>query len=256
MAKSGVVAEALERGEHDRRPAVIGRAGARVDGEMVGVVAVTALAGRDHHADLDRAINRLHQIEVIPGARGVGVGIVGHGVAVGFPGAVAFVADFPILEAERRGPGDAEEVLAVIMAQRRGGAQRGPVAHGLPVGSELVHAEGQGVGGRAVGIGDPGGGFIGAARAVVDRDDGLRADIGGDMDEIGKRGRPRPGVGEIGAGAPMIFIRERAAGATQHPRAHLLQQRNGGGRVEIAVPNGGVDRKPARIHRRGPPGWH
>ena len=104
MAKSGVAARLLERGEQDGRPAVIGRAGARVDGEVVGVVAGTALAGRDHDADLDRAINRFHQIEVIPGARGVGVGIMGHGVAVGFPGAVTFVADFPILEAERRGP--------------------------------------------------------------------------------------------------------------------------------------------------------
>src|ERR1035441_2806621 len=93
--------EALERSEHNRRPAVIGRTGAGIDREVIGVVAVTALAGRDHYTDLDRAVNGLHQVEAIPGARGVGVGVMGHGVAVGFPGAVTFVADFPVLEAER-----------------------------------------------------------------------------------------------------------------------------------------------------------
>ena len=90
--------EALKRGEDHRRPAVIGRAGPRVDREMVGVVAGAGFAGRDHHPDLDRGINRSHQMDIIPGARSVSVGVVRHGVAVGFPGAVALVADFPISE--------------------------------------------------------------------------------------------------------------------------------------------------------------
>ena len=179
-------------GEHYGRPAVVIDPFARVVGRMAGVVGVTVLTGRGHHADFDGRIHSLHERDVIGGAQGVGIGVVRHGIAVGFPAAVTFIADFPILETQRRGPRDAQEVFAIVSPQRRGGAQRSPISCRLPVGAFGIHAQGHRAGGRGIAVSHPGGRFLRRAGAVVDGDDGLGIDagIGDDVDEIRQRRSP------------------------------------------------------------------
>ncbi len=100
MTKSGRTPSGLHLRQHYRRPAVVGRARAGIDGEMVHVVDEASLARHDHHAHLDRhrGIRRLHGLDVRDRVRCISVGIMLDGVRVVFPGTIAFVPHFPILE--------------------------------------------------------------------------------------------------------------------------------------------------------------
>lgn len=85
--------------QHDRRPAVMIHARARVVSGMRAVtVIVTLLARRNRHADFDRRIHRLHLCEVLRRVGGVSVRIVRARVGIGFPRAVTLIADFPIFK--------------------------------------------------------------------------------------------------------------------------------------------------------------
>lgn len=95
----------------------------------------------------------------------------------------------------------------------------------------------------------PRGGFGRRAGAVIHRDDRLRAEIGGDVDEVPEGGRPRPGVRQGFAGGPMIFVGGGAAGETEELRAEFRERVGRCGGVEIAIPNGGVQTEPARVRR-------
>src|SRR5207249_1436390 len=81
----GSDAEIFQRGQQHRCPAVVGLAGACVEGGMVGVVGVAVFAGDDDRADFDGWVNGLHLVEVRLEARGVSVGVVRARVVVGFP---------------------------------------------------------------------------------------------------------------------------------------------------------------------------
>src|SRR5258707_10723211 len=135
--------------------------------------------------------------------------IGGVRVEIGFPRAVIFVAYLPIFDANRQGAADRQEVVLMIgVGGRSKGPQPGPIAHSAPIVSFFIRAQSDVIGGAietgvAVGIGDPGCGLFGLATAgialagaVIDRDEGLRADVGGDMDELGKRSGPLKIVGE------------------------------------------------------------
>ena len=99
--KVGRDVHALERGEENGRPAVIRRARARIDGRMIRVaIRVGAFSGHGYNTDFDRGIRQPHLSDVIRGASGVSVSVVGEGVRIRFPSAVTFIADFPILEAQ------------------------------------------------------------------------------------------------------------------------------------------------------------
>ena len=92
-------AEAPEHGQHHRRPAVVRLAGAQIRGGMVGVICVAVFARDSHGADLDRRVNGLHLVVVIPKATRVCVRVMRARVVVGFPDAVILVSHLPVFEA-------------------------------------------------------------------------------------------------------------------------------------------------------------
>src|ERR1700722_16189935 len=103
---------------------------------MIGIVRIAVLASDSYGANLNRRIDCLHLGVVLLEALRIGVRIMRYGVCVGLPGAVALVADFPVLEAVMLGD---------------------------------------------IGFLDPRGRLGWCARTVVDCDEGLGADRGGDL---------------------------------------------------------------------------
>ena len=91
---------------------------------------------------------------------------------------------------------DAQEIQAVVRRQRRCPAEAGPIADGspvdrLPLARAIVPLDSvsdrRGIGGRAVEVGQFGGGFLRAARAVVERDQARTAVRGDGLDELRRR---------------------------------------------------------------------
>ena len=92
--------EAFQLGQHDGRPAIVRGAGARIDGKMRRVVGITSLSRHDDDAHFDGhlRVSRLHLLNVSGRIGGISVRIMGNGMGIGFPRAIAFIANFPILE--------------------------------------------------------------------------------------------------------------------------------------------------------------
>ena len=95
---------------------------------------------------------------VLPIPIGVDIGVIAI--------AVDFVADFPVLDPNGSVAIDGQEIVLVVgVLGGRHAAEPGPVTHRSPIVSFGVDAEGNVIGraieaGVAVGIGDPGGGFL------------------------------------------------------------------------------------------------
>ena len=105
-----------------------------------------------------------------------------------------------------------------------------------------------------VGVEHPGSGLVAAARAVVDGNEGLRTQVGGDVPETREaagpgigRDRQSSGPGDGQAAGPMILVRERAAGEPQGKDPGLDAGPGKCRSVEIAVPDCGIDAEPARV---------
>lgn len=144
---------------------------------------------------------------------------------------------------------EAQKVVSVVAGQRRGGADGGPVADGLPVPALRVGAERERAGRAAVRVRDPGRGFLGRAAAVVDRQVRLRAQSRRQRGESRERAGPLEGVvRDAPVHLPVVIVRRTAAGIAQGSRADLRQQRAVGGRAQLAVPDGRVHPEDARIH--------
>ena len=220
-------AQIAQSRQHHRRPTVVGLPRDRVDG-LAGIegIRVAVDAGIGHHPDFNRRIHCSDQCYIPCGPHSIGVGIMGEIIIVDFIPLVEFVAHLPILETQGRGMGDAEKVLAVIIGQRRRGAQGGPMPRRLPVKPIFIHAQRQRVVRAAVTIGHPGGGLIGSAGAVVERDHGLRIDVGHHMNEIGQGHNLLPSILVIihEAGQPVVIVGPGAARKSQSRRAHVGQQ--------------------------------
>ena len=249
----------LEPGEQHGGPAGVSAA---VDGvghrRGVGQRIIVGLGG-DDGADGDRGIDGLHPGDelLVCGrvrdriVRLAGEAAAGDAVLVVFPSAIALVADFPILEAIGRGVRDAQKVVAIVGRQRRGGADGGPVADRLPVAAAGVGAERLGASRIAVVVGDPRGGLLGSAAAVVHDHVGIRAlllDHGG---KVGDVARPSPvGVaGDATVGVPVVIVGQAAARETQRAKLERLEAGTGLSVGGERVPHNEVGPVHARIER-------
>src|SRR5689334_21074843 len=92
----GSDAKILKSGELHRCPAIVSLARARIEGGVAGIVVEGIFTRDNDNPDLDRWIHGFHKLYVIPGAGGISERVVGHGVVVGFPGSITFIADFPV----------------------------------------------------------------------------------------------------------------------------------------------------------------
>ncbi len=252
-------AESLEPGEQHGGPAGVSAA---VDGvghrRGVGQRVIVGLGG-DDGADGDRGIDGLHPGDELLVRGRIGDRVVclagetaaGDTVLVVFPGTVALVADFPILEAIGRGVRDAQKVVAIVGRQRRSSADGGPVADRLPVAAAGVGAERLGASRIAVVVGDPRGGLLGRTAAVVHDHVGIGAlflDHGG---KVGDVARPSPvGVaGDAAVGLPVVIVGQAAARETQRAKLERLEAGTGLSVGGKRVPHDKVGPVHARIER-------
>src|SRR5262249_40045655 len=95
------------------------------------------------------------------------------------PTAVNLVADFIVLEGKGRAPAQAQEIQAVILGKRLGGAQAGPIAGIFPVNLEpgtsavvplCARAYGRAIAHGAVQVSEQGSCLLGTGRAIVQGD--------------------------------------------------------------------------------------
>jgi len=141
------------------------------------LIAQIVLAGCDHNAEFDRGIHLLHQNFCLLCEARVDHRVLLGGMGIVLPAAVAFVAELPVLEAERRRRVGAQKIHAVVGLQRRCGSQTRPVAGGLPVGAVAVDSDLEGARRLCVAIGHPGGVRLWSAVAIVGGDKDLRVQL-------------------------------------------------------------------------------
>ena len=216
--------------------------------DRVGAGTVAILAVNRDGANVDGRIDGPHL--VVEGLKGVRVGIriplhagktaAADAVLIGLPIAVAFIADLPIFEAVRRRMGGPEKIEAIILGQRRGTAERRPVAHGLPVAPLGVCAEHQRARRIAIVIGDPRRGLLGGATPVVHNHVGLRPRRGGDAREAGRAIQEGRSVQDVLGGGPVVVIRIVSSREADHGFSHGGKLSSGHCVLEIRIPRGDV----------------
>src|SRR5581483_7510847 len=171
-----------------------------VDGE----VGLNAEALECAHHDGHPAVMDLAGGEVGGGMAGVAVGVVvlaGGDDDADFDGGVG---GFHGLNVTGRAGGVSERIVRVGVAV--GFPASVAFVADCPVG-ELVAG--------VPGMGDPGGGFGGRSGSIIDRDDGLGAEIGGDFGKGVEGSRPFPRVAVGSVAGPMVLVGFGAAGKTE-----------------------------------------
>ena len=248
----------LHRAQHHMIPVRLLLVGHGIGDRLCRVVIRPLGAGGRDRADPDGRIDRFHQRVVLcePGA--VFDRVVLDLLNIVLPGPIALVADFPIFQAERARPAQAEEIAAVVRRERLRGAEAGPESRGLPIHAVGVDTE-QDVsrrarqGGTGVGVGNPRRRLLRSSGAVVDCDKRLQVCTGNELRELVEAGRPGPSGQHAGAliafiRAPIIHVGFPAAGNTHGSEARRLHEGDRLSRGRRLIPHDGIGAELALVH--------
>src|SRR5215831_4662724 len=149
------------------------------------------------------------------------------------------VGGFHLLEIVRRADGISVSIVWFIVSIRLPGAIA--FVPDLPILKSVVVGY--------VGMTHPTGGLGRSAAPIIHGDEGLGANVSGDVNEIREGGSPGPGIGSRLVRTPMVFIGKGAARKAQDGRAGFLEKRDRSRSIEVRIPNGGVEAEPPKVDR-------